>query len=118
MQCNFGGDLRILGVPIRPEITDLGTCTVLPQPLSRPWTRQIPPCRPIGVRTNAPAARDYEGRGSIIVEEVQPNEIGRHYLSAGTKRTNRLAVDVAVFDWAIIPACFFALLRPRWELGG
>jgi D-aminopeptidase len=67
VQCNFGGDLRILGVPIRPEITDLGTCTVLPQPLSRPWTRQIPPCRPTGVATNAPAARDYEGRGSIIV---------------------------------------------------
>ena len=29
VQCNYGGDLRILGVPIRPEITDLGTCTVL-----------------------------------------------------------------------------------------
>jgi L-aminopeptidase/D-esterase-like protein len=67
VQCNFGGDLRILGVPIRPEITDLGTCTVLAQPLSRPWTHQIPPCRPAGVATNAPAAPDYEGRGSIIV---------------------------------------------------
>jgi D-aminopeptidase len=67
VQCNFGGDLRILGVPIRPEITDLGTCTVLAQPLSRTWTHQIPPCRPTGVATNAPAARDYEGRGSIIV---------------------------------------------------
>ena len=67
VQCNFGGDLRILGVPIRAEITDLGTCTVLPQPLSRTWTRQIPPCRPTGVATNAPVARDYEGRGSIIV---------------------------------------------------
>src|SRR6476619_5574075 len=44
VQCNYGGDLRILGVPIRSEITDLGTCTVLPQPLSRPWTRGIPPC--------------------------------------------------------------------------
>src|SRR4026208_527877 len=38
-----GRDVRILGVPIRSEITDLGTCTVLPQPLSRPWTRRIPP---------------------------------------------------------------------------
>ena len=34
VQCNYGGDLRILGVPIRSEITDLRTCTVLPQPLS------------------------------------------------------------------------------------
>ena len=46
VQCNFGGDLRILGVPIRSEITDLGTCTVLAQPLSRTWTHQIPPCPP------------------------------------------------------------------------
>lgn len=38
VQCNYGGDLRILGVPIRSEITDLRTCTVLPQPLSRPWS--------------------------------------------------------------------------------
>jgi D-aminopeptidase len=67
VQCNFGGDLRILGVRIGPEIADLGTCTVLAQPLSRPWTHQIPPCRTTGVATNAPAARDYEGRGSIIV---------------------------------------------------
>jgi D-aminopeptidase len=61
VQCNFGGDLRILGVPIRPEIADLGTCTVLAQPLSRPWTHQIPTCRSTSVATNAPAARDYEG---------------------------------------------------------
>ncbi len=50
VQCNFGGDLRILGVPIRPEIADLGTCTVLPQPLSRPWTHQIPPVAQPGLR--------------------------------------------------------------------
>ena len=43
VQCNYSGDLRILGVPIRAEITDLGACTVLPQPLSRP-------CRPSAVR--------------------------------------------------------------------
>jgi len=67
VQCNFGGDLRILGVPIRPEISDLGTCTVLPQPLSRSWTRQIPPCPPNRGAAASPAAGDYEGRGSIIV---------------------------------------------------
>ena len=70
VQCNYGGDLRILGVPIRSEITDLQTCTVLPQPLSRPWTRGIPPCsatgRGPGVSGEASVA-DHEGRGSIIV---------------------------------------------------
>ncbi len=72
VQCNYGGDLRILGVPIRSEITDLGTCTVLPQPLSRPWTAFIPPCSANGrgARTNISgdgSVGDHEGRGSIIV---------------------------------------------------
>src|SRR5580765_6570540 len=48
VQCNYGGDLRILGVPIRSEITDLGQCSVLPQPLSRPRTTQRPPCPATG----------------------------------------------------------------------
>lgn len=68
VQCNYGGDLRILGVPIRSEITDLRTCTVLPPPLSRPWTAGIPPCPASGggARTEGTVA-DHEGRGSIIV---------------------------------------------------
>src|SRR6185312_4826595 len=68
VQCNYGGDLRILGVPIRSEITDLRTCTVLPPPMSRPWTAGIPPC-PVtgrGARDDGTAA-EHEGRGSIIV---------------------------------------------------
>jgi L-aminopeptidase/D-esterase-like protein len=70
VQCNYGGDLRILGVPIRSEITDLGICTVLPQPLSRPWSTGIPPCSATGsgARVNGESsAGDHEGRGSIIV---------------------------------------------------
>jgi L-aminopeptidase/D-esterase-like protein len=67
VQCNYGGDLRILGVPIRSEITDLGRCTVLPQPLSRPWTRLIPPCPATGGARNASVETDDDGRGSIIV---------------------------------------------------
>jgi len=68
VQCNYGGDLRILGVPIRSEITDLGTCTVLPQPLSRPWTAGIPPCATTGRATpDGDGALEHEGRGSIIV---------------------------------------------------
>jgi D-aminopeptidase len=67
VQCNYGGDLRILGVPIRQEIADLGTCTVLPQPLTREWTRGLSSCPQAGGVTAAAAAADYEGRGSIIV---------------------------------------------------
>jgi len=68
VQCNYGGDLRILGVPIRTEITDLRTCTVLQQPLSRFWTAGIPPCPASGggARDDGTAA-EHEGRGSIIV---------------------------------------------------
>lgn len=70
VQCNYGGDLRILGAPIRSEITDLGTCTVLPQPLTRPWTRGIPPCSATGRGPSVSgesSVADHEGRGSIIV---------------------------------------------------
>jgi len=68
VQCNYGGDLRILGVPIRSEITDLRTCTGLPQPLSRPWTAGIPPCPASGGgAVDDGSIADHEGRGSIIV---------------------------------------------------
>lgn len=69
VQCNYGGDLRILGVPVGREITDLRVCTVLPQPLVRPWTRGIRPCDgPSGGGDGAPASgEDPTGRGSIIV---------------------------------------------------
>jgi len=86
VQCNYGGDLRILGVPIRPEITDLGTCTVLPQPLSRPWTRQIPPCPATGGAAGGPVAGDYEGRGSIIVVVATDAPLLPHQLERIARR--------------------------------
>jgi L-aminopeptidase/D-esterase-like protein len=87
VQCNYGGDLRILGVPIRPEIANLGTCTVLPQPLSRPWTRGIPPCPPTGGSAGADAAaRDHEGRGSIIVVVATDAPLLPHQLERLTRR--------------------------------
>ncbi|HEX5703880.1 MAG TPA: P1 family peptidase [Pyrinomonadaceae bacterium] len=67
VQCNYGGDLRILGVPIRQEITDLRTCTTLPQPLTRPWTRRIPACSSAAASKNDSGEQQHEGRGSIIV---------------------------------------------------
>lgn len=87
VQCNYGGDLRILGVPIRTEITGLGTCTVLPQPLSRPWTRGIPPCPTSGGSASAdPAAREHEGRGSIIVVVATDAPLLPHQLERITRR--------------------------------
>jgi L-aminopeptidase/D-esterase-like protein len=87
VQCNYGGDLRILGVPIRSEITDLGQCTVLSQPLSRPWTRQIPPC-PVsgGARSASVAADDNEGRGSIVVIVATDAPLLPHQLERIAKR--------------------------------
>jgi len=48
VQCNFGGDLQILGVPVGREITDLRICTVLDGPLTRPWTRGFRKCDAAG----------------------------------------------------------------------
>ena len=87
VQCNYGGDLRILGAPIRPEITDLGTCTVLPQPLSRPWTTGIPPC-PVSGRgaVDDGAIAYHEGRGSIIVVVATDAPLLPHQLERIARR--------------------------------
>jgi|GEM_PF-1099370 len=83
VQCNYGGDLRILGVPIRSEITDLGICTVLQSPQSRPWTAGIPPCSSSGgAAPDNGSAFEHEGRGSIIV-------IVAVAASTGTNRASR-----------------------------
>jgi D-aminopeptidase len=93
VQCNYGGDLRILGVPIRPEITDLRPCTVLPQPLSRPWTAFIPPCSATGggarVNTNSQASvAEHEGRGSIIVIVATDAPLLPHQLERIARRVS------------------------------
>ncbi|HEX8027336.1 MAG TPA: P1 family peptidase [Vicinamibacterales bacterium] len=86
VQCNYGGDLRILGVPIMNEITDLGSCTVLPQPLTRPWTRRIPPC-PAGRGAQADlAAIEEQGRGSIIVVVATDAPLLPHQLDRIARR--------------------------------
>jgi D-aminopeptidase len=89
VQCNYGGDLRILGVPIRSEITDLGICTVLPQPLSRPWTAFIPPCPATGrgARGNG-SVGDHEGRGSIIVVVATNAPLLPHQLERIARRVS------------------------------
>ena len=90
VQCNYGGDLRILGVPIRQEIGDLRICTTLAQPLSREWTRGIPPCAAAGGAKVAPAPPEYEaryaGRGSIIVIVATDAPLLPHQLERLTRR--------------------------------
>ena len=86
VQCNYGGDLRILGVPIRPEIGDLRICTTLPQPLTREWTRSIPSCGTTGANRNSPEAPQVEGRGSIIVIVATDAPLLPHQLERLTRR--------------------------------
>jgi D-aminopeptidase len=61
---------------------------VLPQPLSRPWTRRIPPCPTTGAGAAMadPAARDHEGRGSIIVVVATDAPLLPHQLERITRR--------------------------------
>ena len=89
VQCNYGGDLRILGVPIRPEITDLRTCTILQGPSSRPWTAGIPTCPATGrgARNNG-RLDDHEGRGSIIVIVATDAPLLPHQLERIARRVS------------------------------
>jgi len=86
VQCNYGGDLRILGVPIRQEITDLRACTTLPQPLTREWTRGMPSCSSERGGNDGPEAQGYEGRGSIIVIVATDAPLLPHQLERLTRR--------------------------------
>jgi len=86
VQCNYGGDLRILGVPVRQEIADLGPCTTLTEPLTREWSRGIPSCSSTRAVNDAPAAGAYEGRGSIIVIVATDAPLLPHQLERLTRR--------------------------------
>jgi L-aminopeptidase/D-esterase-like protein len=88
VQCNYGGDLKILGVPIRTEITDLGLCTVLNEPLTRPWTRGIPKCTTSGGGGGGSneGLGEHEGRGSIIVIVATDAPLLPHQLERLTRR--------------------------------
>jgi L-aminopeptidase/D-esterase-like protein len=88
VQCNYGGDLRILGVPMHPEINDLGTCAVMPQPLSRPWTRGIPPCPSSGGGAVEAGTSEHDGRGSIIVIVATDAPLLPHQLERIARRVS------------------------------
>jgi len=67
VQCNYGGDLQILGVPVRREIAGLKPCLVLDGAPTRTWLQDTPRCGApgkVGTRENA---EPEFGRGSIVV---------------------------------------------------
>jgi L-aminopeptidase/D-esterase-like protein len=67
----------------------LRICTTLAEPLTREWTRGIPPCGAAGAK-NIPAPPDYEdrveGRGSIIVIVATDAPLLPHQLERLTRR--------------------------------
>ncbi|MSR01836.1 MAG: S58 family peptidase [Gemmatimonadetes bacterium] len=90
VQCNFAGDLHILGAPVGREITDLRICTVLDGPLSRPWTRGIRRCDGGGGGDGRGAGDEPAdgplGRGSIIVVVATDAPLLPHQLERVARR--------------------------------
>lgn len=93
VQCNYGGDLHILGAPVGREITDLGICTTLEGPLTRPWTRGFRRCPGSGAERprdegglDAQAAGELTGRGSIIVVVATDAPLLPHQLERIARR--------------------------------
>jgi L-aminopeptidase/D-esterase-like protein len=73
VQCNYGGDLQILGAPVGREIADLKPCIAMAGTPSRSWLKDTPPCEAARGGAGKPKAqaRDSKdgdfGRGSIVV---------------------------------------------------
>jgi L-aminopeptidase/D-esterase-like protein len=72
VQCNYGGDLQILGVPVRREIGDLKPCIAMEGAPARSWLKDTPHCvAPSGAAKpkaeGLAAGEEAFGRGSIVV---------------------------------------------------
>jgi D-aminopeptidase len=85
VQCNYGGDLQVLGAPVGREITDLRACTTLPQ--TRVWASRFRPCTTAQAspRDAAEEASDL-GRGSIIVVVATDAPLLPHQLKRIARR--------------------------------
>jgi len=86
VQCNYGGDLAVLGAPVRRELQDVARlCTVLPGAPTRAWLRNIPKCG-----STVPARDDADdgvtGRGSIIIIIATDAPMLPHQLERIAKR--------------------------------
>ena len=86
VQCNYGGDLQVLGVPVGREITDLKACATLPQ--TRPWMgTRIRPCPAKRAAAGDAAQQAAElGRGSIVVVVATDAPLLSHQLKRIARR--------------------------------
>ena len=88
VQCNYGGDLQVLGVPVAKEISDLKACLALEgsSPPARPWLQQVPRCS--GSRGSSSRGGDegVTGRGSIIAIVATDAPLLPHQLERIAKR--------------------------------
>jgi L-aminopeptidase/D-esterase-like protein len=87
VQCNYGGDLQVLGVPVGREITDLRTCATLPQ--TRPWLADLPKCDdagPSAARADAAEESARLGRGSIVIVVATDAPLLSHQLKRVARR--------------------------------
>ncbi len=85
VQCNYGGDLQVLGAPVGREISDLRACTTLPQ--SRPWIgSRMRPCAAQAARRDTAEEAAELGRGSIIVVVATDAPLLPHQLKRIARR--------------------------------
>ncbi|MEO8338050.1 MAG: P1 family peptidase [bacterium] len=87
VQCNYGGDLRILGVPVGREITGMGACSTLDGEQSRAWIRSLPKCGERGTTRNEETDGPL-GRGSIVVIVATDAPLLPHQLERLAKRVS------------------------------
>ncbi len=86
VQCNYGGDLKILGVPVGREITDMRWCTTLPQ--TRFFLAPVTG-RNCASGTAAPGGDENStqvGRGSIVVIVATDAPLLSHQLKRIARR--------------------------------
>lgn len=85
VQCNYGGDFHVLGVPVGREITDLRGCIAMAETPSRGFLQRAPKC---GVPPGS--VRDEEGldtgRGSIVIVVATDAPLLTHQLERIAKR--------------------------------
>jgi len=88
VQCNYGGDLHILGVPVGREITDLRMCTTQREPQSRDWLRGLRQCADSGQRPSEDGAQAASqlGRGSIVIVVATDAPFVAHQLKRIARR--------------------------------
>ena len=86
VQCNYSGDLHVLGAPVGREITDLKACATLPQ--TRPWiaARMLPCTTAQASRGDAAGEAAESGRGSIVVVVATDAPLLPHQLKRIARR--------------------------------